>query len=82
MALNKANFDPTGSGSRGSAPKVMTYTTTDAIATVQAANYFNGLEDLIATGDILYCNMSDGAKIYRCTNTAGVITIATALTFA
>jgi hypothetical protein len=82
MALNKSNFDPTGSGSKGSAPKVMTYTTSDAIATVEGANYFNALEDIIATGDVLYCNMSDGAKFYRCTNTAGVITIATEVAFA
>lgn len=82
MALDKSNFDPTGSGSKGSAPKMATYITTDAIATVQGANYFDGLADLLETGDLIYADMSDGSKIYRVTNTDGVITIATSLVFA
>lgn len=54
MALDKDDFDPTGSGSKGgSAPKVATYGTSDTFATVEGANYFDGIADTLKDGDLL-----------------------------
>lgn len=69
-------------GGRGKAPVIFSYTTADAIATVEGANYFNDAAGMLTTGDVLYANMSDGAKFYRVTNTAGVITLVTEIAFA
>ena len=54
----------------------------DAIATVAGANYFNGIQDHIATGDVVLVVATDATKFYRLTNTAGVITLPTAVAFA
>ena len=81
MALNESNFDVCGSGSKGSV-RIHTYSTTDAIATVEGANYFDALEDVLQTGDVIYAHMSDGNKFYKVTNTAGVITLPTEIAFA
>lgn len=79
MALDKSNFDPTGSGSKGGAPKIATYqSSTDNIATIEGANYFNGIGDTgLKTGDFLLYSGTDGAKLGQVTvSAAGVVAIA------
>jgi hypothetical protein len=77
MALNKANFDP-GASSKGSVPKIHRYASSDALATIMASGYFNGLADVIATGDLMYINSTaaadGGSRLVRLVNTANVIT--------
>ena len=82
MALNKTNFDPTGSGSKGGtlAPKHAVYGTSDALATVEGANYFDGVADSLKTGDSLTVNSSaaadGGIRTYKVARSAAdVITL-------
>lgn len=81
MSLNKANFDP-GASSKGSVPKIHRYTSSDALATIMASGYFDGVDDLITTGDLMVVKSSaaadGGTRLIVLTNTAGVITSANA----
>lgn len=45
---------------RESVGAVWMYSTTDAKATVEAANYFNGAVGLLQKGDIILCSTSRG----------------------
>ena len=81
MALNKVNFDPTGSGSKGgTAPKHATYGTSDTFATVEAANYFDGVADVLKSGDMLDVYSSaaadGGFRRYQLTVSSGAVTLA------
>ena len=40
-------------GPAGSSPRLWMYSTTDAIATVNSANYFNGAVDLLGVRDVI-----------------------------
>jgi hypothetical protein len=77
MALDKTKFDPTGSGSGGGAPKIMSYqSSTDNIATIEGANYFNGASGNMKTGDFLLYSGTDGAKLAQvAVSAAGVVTL-------
>lgn len=79
MAFNKSNYDP-GASSKGSVPKIHRYSSSDTLATIEASGYFNSIEDIINTGDLLVVYSSavsgGGVKVYTLTNTAGVITSA------
>ena len=78
MALDKSKFDPTGSGSKGGAPKIATYqSSADNIATIEGANYFNGIGDTgLKTGDFLLYSGTDGAKLAQvAVSDAGVVTL-------
>jgi len=74
MAFSTTGLDIGASGSKGGI-KLHTYVTTDAIATVETANYFNSVHTLFTNGDRLFAEMSDGAKVYRLTKSAGVVTL-------
>jgi len=80
MAFTNADFDAAGTG-MGKAPKQASYRTTDAIAVVEGAGYFNLVADALQTGDVLFANMSDGNKFYVVTVSAGVVTLAEKLVF-
>jgi len=55
MAFTIATFGPIGGQSRkGKSSMWWTYTTTDAIATVNTSAYFNTVADLVAVGDIIH----------------------------
>lgn len=69
MALTTDSFLPLSALANSNAPRIYSYGTTDAIATVEAADYFD--DSVIAgqakVGDVLLAVMSDGTKLYRFT---------------
>lgn len=75
MAFASQGYDPTGSGSKG-APRLHTYTTADALTTVDDSGYFDSMASVIKSGDLLwaYSTNSSTGRLYRFTNTSNVIT--------
>ncbi len=64
--------------SGGFSPVAFTYrSTTDNLATIAASGYFDEAEGLITTGDVVIIDATDGSRISRLVNTAGVITTVT-----
>ncbi len=66
-------------GAGGKAPKLCTYTTADAKATVVGSGYFDDASDVLEVGDIIMAATSTGGTIAGIsiivkTNTAGVVT--------
>ena len=60
MAFARAGWNPIGGMSkRGSAPQMWSYTSTDAIATVNTAGYFNSVADEVKVGDLIYVHDSN-----------------------
>ena len=47
-----------GAAKKGNAPSMYTYTSADAIATVNTAGYFNDLSDTLAVGDVIFVHDS------------------------
>lgn len=66
MAFLFADYDNAGTGF-GKAPKVATYRTTDLIAVVKGANYFDELSDGLETGDIIYVDSGDTDTFFNVT---------------
>jgi hypothetical protein len=61
MAFSTTGFNAAGAQSKaGAAPQMWTYTTTDAIADVNTAGYFNSMASLLKVGDIIFCHTSTG----------------------
>lgn len=60
MAFSDVGFNTHGASKAGNAPSVHTYSTTDAIADVNTAGYFNSLASLLKVGDIIFCYTSTG----------------------
>ncbi len=83
MAFTLVDFDNNGTGF-GKAPKVATYRTTDAIATVRGAGYFDSLSDGLETGDVIYVNSSDLDQMFTVTvnKTAKTVVLDRTLIFA
>lgn len=75
MAFAMQGYDPTASGSKG-APRIHSYTTADAIATVEASGYFDSMASLVKAGDMVWVYSTSAAqgRLYRLINTANVIT--------
>jgi hypothetical protein len=85
MAFSLADFQQVGPGS--AAPRLWTYTTTDSIADVNTAGYFNDQSDSLTVGDLIYCNTSTGGTLVCTltqvlTNAAGVVDVADGTTLA
>lgn len=85
FALNQRKFDPTGSGSKGG-PKIATYSTSDATATIEGAGYFNALSTVLKTGDAIFVYTSaagtgDASKIYVVTVSGTTVTLSTSVAF-
>lgn len=60
MAFSRDGWQPIGGQSkRGKAPMMWSYTTTDAIATVNTANYFNSVNAEVKVGDLIYVHDSN-----------------------
>ena len=60
MAFSRDGWQPIGGQSkRGKAPMMCSYTTTDAIATVNTANYFNSVNAEVKVGDLIYVHDSN-----------------------
>jgi hypothetical protein len=58
MAFSKDGLNVIGAAKKGNAPSMYTYTSADAIATVNTAGYFNDLSDTLAVGDIIFVHDS------------------------
>lgn len=58
MAFATSGFHTVAASKRGNAPSMYTYTSADAIATVNTAGYFNDLSDTLAVGDIIFVHDS------------------------
>lgn len=79
MAYDKSNFKP--GDSSGPAPSIHTYTTTDTIATVNTAGYFNDASLILSVGDLIYCWTSSGGTPVAVltqvlSNASGVVDVA------
>ena len=64
MAYSSTGLNAAGGQSKaGNAPQVWTYTSADAIATVNTSGYFNSAASLLKVGDLIY--------VFDTTNTLG-----------
>lgn len=55
MAYSVTGLQPIGGQSKaGNAPQMWSYTSADAIATVNTSGYFNSAADLLKVGDLIY----------------------------
>jgi hypothetical protein len=80
MAFAITGWTVATAAKRGSAPSIYAYKTTDAIADVNTAGYFNDLSDTLAIGDLIYCVTSTGTTavaslVYVLSNTGGVVDV-------
>lgn len=58
MAFSSTGLNTVAASKRGNAPSIYTYTSADAIATVNTSGYFNDLSDTLAVGDIIFVHDS------------------------
>ena len=64
MAFARAGWNPIGGQSKkGSAPQLFTYTTTDTVATVNTAAYFNDVSEDVSVGDVIISVTSTGGTL-------------------
>lgn len=81
MAFDRDGWNPIGGQSKkGQAPQLYTYTTTDAVATVDASGYFNNVSDEVAVGDVIISVTSTGGTLASSihtvvSNASGVVDI-------
>tara|TARA_R110000803_G_scaffold103754_5_gene171896 strand:+ start:172 stop:447 length:276 start_codon:yes stop_codon:yes gene_type:complete len=86
MAYAKAGLNPIGGQSQsGIAPAVWTYTSADAIAAVNSANYFNDASSTLKVRDIIF--VVDSATptlsiVSVLSNAAGVVDVSDGTTIA
>lgn len=85
MAFSDVGFNTHGASKSGNAPSVHTYSTTDAIADVNTAGYFNALASLLKVGDIIFCYTSTGGTpamsiVWVNSNTGSVVDVTDGLT--
>ena len=84
MAYSSTGLNSAGGQSKaGNAPQIWTYTSADAIATVNTAGYFNDASSLLKVGDIIY--VYDSATptmsiVFVLSNASGVVDISDGLT--
>lgn len=87
MAFSSAGFTAVTASKRGNAPSVYAYKTTDAIADVNTAGYFNSLANTLEVGDLIYCVTSTGTTAVATltvvrSNAAGVVDVDNGTTLA
>ena len=81
MAFARAGWNPIGGQSKkGSAPQVFTYTTTDTVATVNTAAYFNDVSEDVSVGDVIISVTSTGGTLASSihtvvSNSSGVVDV-------
>ena len=86
MAFARAGWNPIGGQSKkGVAPQVFTYTTTDAVGTVDGAGYFNDVSDDVSVGDVIISVTSTGGTLASsihtvASNASGVVDVTDGLT--
>lgn len=55
MAYSETGLQPIGGQAKaGNAPQMWSYSSADAIATVNTSGYFNSAADLLKVGDLIY----------------------------
>jgi hypothetical protein len=80
MAFSSTGFVAVAASKAGQAPSIYAYKTTDAIADVNTAGYFNNLSNTLAVGDLIYCVTSTGSTavatlVYVLSNASGVVDV-------
>jgi len=79
MAVARTGWNPIGGMSkRGSAPQMWTYTSADAIATVNTSGYFNSVSDEVKVGDLIYVHDSNtptASLVIVLSNASGVVDV-------
>ena len=79
MAYSKTGLSLIGGGGKaGSAPQIWTYTSADAIATVNTAGYFNSASTLLNVRDIMFIVDSNTPALHIVSvlsNASGVVDI-------
>ena len=81
MAFSTDGWANIGASKRGNAPSLYTYATTDAIADVNTAGYFNDLTDTLEVNDLIFVAHSGGvALVYVASNSGGVVDVTDGLT--
>lgn len=79
MAFSIDGLNPIGGNSRaGTVPAIWTYKSTDAIATVNTAAYFNTASDLLKVGDIIFVydsNTPTMSIVVVLSNASGVVDV-------
>lgn len=57
-------------------PVFHTYLSADAVATIEGANYFDGVAHLMTSGDVLFAKATDGSRLYEvAVSGSGVVTL-------
>jgi len=83
MAYSSTGLNSAGGQSKaGNAPQIWTYTSADAIATVNTAAYFNDASSLLKVGDIIFVYDSATPSmniVYVLSNAAGVVDVSDGL---
>ena len=87
MAYSSTGFTTVAASKAGNAPAVYAYKTTDAIADVNTAGYFNSLSSILSVGDLIYCVTSTGTTavatlVYVLSNASGVVDVSDGTTLA
>jgi hypothetical protein len=80
MAYSSTGFATISASKAGNAPAMYAYKTTDAIADVNTAGYFNELSSILSVGDAIYCVTSTGTTavasfVYVLSNASGVVDV-------
>ena len=87
MAYSATGFSTVAASKAGNSPAIYAYKTTDAIADVNTAGYFNSLSGILSVGDLIYCVTSTGTTavatlVYVLSNAAGVVDVTDGTTLA
>jgi hypothetical protein len=84
MAYSSTGLNSAGGQSKaGNAPQIWTYTSADAIATVNTSGYFNDASSLLKVGDIIYVYDSATPTMsitFVVSNASGVVDVSDGLT--
>jgi hypothetical protein len=79
MAYAVAGLQPIGGQSKaGNSPQIWSYTSADAIATVNTSAYFNDASDLLKVGDLMYIRDSatpTASLVVVLSNASGVVDV-------
>ena len=79
MAFDRAGWQPIGGqAKKGSAPAIWSYTSTDAIATVNTAAYFNDVSDEVSVRDgslVVDSNTPTANWVNVLSNASGVVDV-------
>jgi hypothetical protein len=87
MAYSSTGFATIAASKAGNSPAMYAYKTTDAIADVNTAGYFNDLATILSVGDLIYCVTSTGTTavasfVYVVSNASGVVDVTDGTTLA